>query len=432
MKRFFLIAMGLMLCAPTTLLFAQEKNQIFLRNVSTGTELFVVDGVVQASKARIEITTPIDGVNIIVDNRLGAKITRTTVDNGTDKKDNLLYVEIDMDRFGRLKNAVELTRRTYEAFEDSVDRQLYDFGDEVRAREIYLENSMNEAEKDWQTASLVRIVADQNLYSNEETIPTDVMANLSGRQRVLFTLSPLRQEVTTWGNEYLRYMDDAAGLYKTRKYAEALASYKRATEVEGISEDQRSIAESRMKKMEEYSKLKQAATQQVNAINQMRKEADVATFETAANTVDYNMVEEYYNAAIANFKSLLRETDPNDEYYTNMVNRLNAAKEKLGVVIMGKVVKTDYKGGKIVETNASDMWVRGLTFYDEKLMKKGMFGDELEGGELDGNGVFRVQIPRNKYRGLLFIPKPGSKIKENTFFRLDGNKHLRSKISIKD
>ena len=137
------------------------------------------------------------------------------------------------------------------------------------------------------------------------------------------------------------------------------------------------------------------------------------------------MIEECYEVAIANYESLYKIR--NDEEFQRRATVLKNALDKLGLVIEGNVVKTDMKQGRLLEEPATDVSIYACTSEFNKDMKKGRHGTYI--GKVDAKGNFHVQVDRHVYAGLLFVPNDE---KNNTWISLHEQKHLKTKVRIKD
>ena len=87
----------------------------------------------------------------------------------------------------------------------------------------------------------------------------------------------------------------------------------------------------------------------------------------------------------------------------------------------GTVISTNFKQGQLVEEPITGIEVYGVHYFTKE-MQKGIHGNHV--GTVDANGKFHIEVPREEYEGLLFVPVNNKKFSKNVFQSLRNSKHL--------
>ena len=388
----------------------EVENPIVLENQSTGSDAYLVSG-----KACIEFTTPIDNVQVDHDKRLKALLTRTKNASGA----NLLSLEIDIPTLRALRDKQAAANQAYEDYEKELDANKGEFTSAMAEKEKQLEAARDEAEVILMEATTIRVWADG---TNVRTVPQEVVQSLSAKQKVPYAILPMKQEAEViTRTSYDQFMLNANESFKVRKYAEAARIYQEAADAPDATQAQRDIARNKKENMEQYAAFKHTAYEQVKLLNSYKKSGE---------RVSYDVVEDCYEAAIKNFTNLRNLT--NDSYYDTMIAKLKDGRDNLGSVIQGRVVYAKYNGGKMEERNLTNggVVIYGVTTKNEKMAKKGGYGDRL--GEVEPNGAFHIQVNRSKYAFLLFLPVEDndSDIKNPKFLPLEKAGHTALRVEM--
>lgn len=312
------------------------------------------------------------------------------------------------------QDAIEAQKK-YE--DENMEKEGFDFDAADKKREKLdadLENAF-QYERDNVPALFVSLLANKS-----NVVPVDIerIKQLTEpKQKLQINVIDGMHVETVFATHCQQIIDQARREYRQRKYNAAAISYREAANDASATDYDKETCLRNAEEMDRYSKLKEAANNQVRTINSYKKQGGM---------IDYNKLEENYNAAIRNFRSLFDETQ--DEWYQNMINKLAAARDGLGQVIVGTTTKGGYHQGKgdTEVVNAVDIYA--INYY-RKLddLKEGTHGTKV--GSVNEDGTFHVQLEKGKYKGLLFVPRPETKIKKNEYYRLDGNKHMKLRVN---
>ena len=236
------------------------------------------------------------------------------------------------------------------------------------------------------------------------------------KQKLLYGILPLREKVEIYNRSYDQYVGSALEAEKSRKFNTAKDFYEQAASAVDATEEEKASCRAKAAEMEECTGYWNMANQVLNKLKELKKEGGSA---------DYGMIEECYEVAIANYQSLYKIR--NDEEFQRRADVLQRALDKLGLVVEGNVVKTDMKQGRLTEEPATDVSIYACPNDYNEDMRKGVHGVFI--GKVDANGNFHVQVERHIYAGLLFVP---DNKKNNTWVSLKEQKHLETKVRIKD
>ena len=111
-----------------------------------------------------------------------------------------------------------------------------------------------------------------------------------------------------------------------------------------------------------------------------------------------------------------------DEYFKEEAARLRSQKDKIGIVIKGKCVASDYKGGKLLETPITNIRIYGSQQSDCEDMEKTTY---LHKGEVittidSHDGTFSLSLLPEQYKTLIFEVVGNKKIKKNKHLSIEG------------
>lgn len=391
-------------------LVSEIENPIWLENQSTGSDAYLVNG-----KACLEFTTPIENLQVSTSPRLKTLLTRSTTASGA----NLLSLEIDIATLKALRDAVQTTQQTLDAYEAELDANTGEFTSAMAAKEKQLQSDCDAAADAYNEAITITLHAEG---TNVLVVPQDIVSSLSVKQKVPFGVMPVNQEAEViTRTSYDQFMLNADQSFKVRKYGEAAKIYQEAADAPDATASQREIALSKKETMMQYAVLKKEAYDQVKRLNDFKRQGD---------NVSYDAVDECYTTALKNFQNLRNLT--NDSYYDEMIGKLKTSQNKLGIVFEGTIIYAKLHGGEMVQKNLTNggVAIYGVTHQNEKLAKKGGYGDRL--GEVEKNGKFHIQVDPNKYAYLLFVPIEGndSDIKNFKFLPISGKGHTALRIEM--
>lgn len=367
------------------------------------------EGYFEENKACVEFTTTLEGLKVKHSPDLTCTIEHSKLAAGA----FVTSVIIDMGKFTSMRNAMEKADSAFTAW----DTQIMKMGEE--GQEIpddyfdtndTLKMKADEAEAAFNAVSYLMIFVDG---SNNLSIP---ISDLKNKEKRLYGILPLREKVEIYNRSYDQYVGSALEAEKSRKFNTAKDFYEQAASAVDATEEEKASCRAKAAEMEECTGYWNMANQVLNKLKELKKEGGSA---------DYGMIEECYEVAIANYQSLYKIR--NDEEFQRRADVLQRALDKLGLVVEGNVVKTDMKQGRLTEEPATDVSIYACPNDYNEDMRKGVHGVFI--GKVDANGNFHVQVERHIYAGLLFVP---DNKKNNTWVSLKEQKHLETKVRIKD
>ena len=389
-------------------LVEEVENPIVLNEQGGRGEALIEEGK-EKGNACVEFTTALEGLKVKYSPKLACTIERSKTPAGA----FVTSVIIDMEAFGKMRDDMQKADSAYTAF----DAKIMDMGD--KGQEV--------SENEWEKHDSLRVVKEETeaafnaisylvVYtegSNKLTVP---ISELYQKQKVPYGVLSLREKVEIYNRSYDQYVGSALQAEKSRKYNTAQEFYEQGANAEDATEEEKASCRAKAQEMKECAGYWNMANTVLKKLKELKKQGGMA---------DYGMIEECYEVAIANYNSLYKVR--NDEEFQRRADILQKALDKLGLVVEGNVVKTDMKQGRLIEEKATNVSIYACTQSFSKDMQKGTHGVFV--GMVDADGNFHVQIDRHIYAGLLFVPENR---KNNTWVSLKEQKHLKTKVRIRD
>lgn len=389
-------------------LVEEVENPIVLNEQGGRGEALIEEGK-QKGNACVEFTTTLEGLKIKHSPKLACTIERSKTPAGA----YVFSVIIDMEAFGKARDAVHKTDSAFNATDAKIN-EMGEKGQEISRNEWErldsLEIAKNEAEAAFNSISYLVVYTEG---SNKLAVP---IGDLSPKQKIPYGVLSLREKVEIYNRSYDQYVGSALEAEKSRKYNTAQEFYEQGANAEDATEEEKASCRAKAQEMKECAGYWNMANVVLKKLKELKKQGGMA---------DYGMIEECYEVAIANYKSLYKVR--NDEEFQRRADILQKALDKLGLVVEGNVVMTEMKQGRLIEEKATNVSIYACVSSFNKDMRKGAHGVYV--GSVDADGNFHVQIDRNTYAGLLFVPENR---KNNTWVSLKEQKHLKTKVRIKD
>jgi hypothetical protein len=376
-------------------------------------------------KSAIEFIVPddIDGADLSYSQNIGGKLTRSS-----NQGINILTLEIDCDLLKKFISDMEASKVAAAQKKAAAEKALEDYQkyyDDNMTKDGFNFDAADKKVEELQEAVLKSEEGILNLFVNffakkSNAVPVDltkIKALVTPKNRLQINIGDGLRTKTVFRNRYEQLKDQADREYRQRKYNAAAKSYREAANDPSANQYDKETCLGNATQMDLYSELKVAANSQIRTINDMKAKGGM---------IDYNLLEETYNAAIQNFQTLKDQTQ--DEYYEQMIGKLISARNAMGQVIVGTTTKGGYHQGQGSVSKVTDVDIYGLQSYGKlKELKEGIHGEKV--GEVTPEGTFHLQLEKGKYRGLLFVPRKSSGLKQNEFYRLDGEKHMKLRVN---
>lgn len=367
------------------------------------------EGYFEEKKACVEFTTTLEGLQVKHSPGLSCTIEHSKSAAGA----YVTSVIIDMEKFNLVRDAREKADSAFQAF----DAQIMKMGEEKQEiPDEYFETNDTLMKRAEEAEAAFSAISYLTVYTKGSNTLTISIEDLHNKDKKIYGILPLREKVEIYNRSYDQYVGSALEAEKSRKFNTAKDFYEQAAAAEDATEEEKASCRAKAAEMEECTGYWNMANQVLNKLKELKKQG---------GTADYGMIEECYEVAIANYQSLYKIR--NDEEFQRRAAILQKALDKLGLVVEGNVVKTDMKQGVLQEEPATDVSIYACVSEFNRDMRKGTHGVYL--GRVDSNGNFHVQVERHIYAGLLFVPEDG---KNNTWVSLKEQKHLETKVRIKD
>lgn len=357
----------------------------------------------EEGKACVEFTTTLENLQVKYPPKLPCTIKHSTSEAGA----YITSVIIDMVTLDKVRKEAKETAEAYNELDQKLQTMM-EASESEWAQLDTLEKKAEIAEAAFTAISYLTVYTKE---SNQLYVPIE---ELGFKQKVQYGILSLREKV--YERSYVQYIASASEAEKSRRFNTAQQFYEQAANAPDATEEEKASALERATEMKE-------CTEYWNVTNQVLKQ--LKEYKEQGETADYDKVEECYNIAIENYEKLYKVR--NDKEFQRRAVALKNALDKLGLVVEGNVVKTKMKQGILQEETTTDVTIYACINEFNKNMEKGRHGIEV--GKVDSKGNFRVQIDRHIYAGLLFVPQNG---KNNTWVSLKEQKHLKTKVRIKD
>jgi len=402
-----------------------EEHNLYFNVMDTERGYFKEGGV-----AGIEFSVPdyIDNPKVDCTEGIG-HVTESKAGNGV----NIVTFEVNIAKLKAARAAYNANKTAAEAKVKQAEEALkafYDYGMQHMDDEGY-DFDKADKEKEQKQAALDQAYSELeaveppfiNLYADKSNaVPVNIERFIdkltSPKSLLQINVGDGMHVETKFDRSYNQLRAQADREYRQRKYNAAMATYRNAAADPSATEYEKQDCMSYAGQMEELSQAKAAAYNKIRAINELKKKGGV---------VDFNQLEELYNAAIVNFRHLYQDTQ--DPEYQTMVNKLNKAIQLQ--IVSGVVTRGGYHQGQGGQTSLTGVDIYGVFRYDRKTMKEGKPVSGAEKiGSVDEKGLFRVDFEKRKYVGLLFVPTNLEDLKNdhNQYYPLDGTKHMNLKV----
>ena len=382
----------------------EAEHRIKLNKQVTRDMLYPVAG-----KACLEFITPIPNSQLRFSDKIGGKLTRRSEEGGVE----VLALEIDIASLEGLKSQAADAENAYEDFEKRADA-AEEFTDAMMEEEKKLEQARDEARQTLAEALSVSLYSER---SNEVFVGAADMEQLSSKLKLKYGVLDTYQKVGT--TPFAQKLIDANQAFLTRRYKEAAALYQEAGQDPDATEDERANCEAQAASMTKCAETREEANRTLLMIKQYKAQGEA---------VNPDKLVDLFNLAINQNEQLFILTD--DDYFQYRMGSLKESRDKIGLVVRGTVLTTRIKQGVVREEPLIGIDIYGLESDYYGYMSEGIHGEHL-GSVTNIDGSFQLQIPRGKYKGLLFVPTNNKSYKRNVWQDLGGNTHTQLKIRFK-
>ena len=387
-------------------------------NTKIGSNESVSDGTYLMEKgnkpvlACIEITLPQDlNLSVNVNKALNAEISKTL------KAGNEVYTMVfDTRRFSQLQAIVDdlnkqlsdLEAKANNTQDENTKKKLWEQQDRIQ------DTLLVKAEADLANAAVITI---EGKGVNTLTIDPNKIRNLRPKAQLLYGVVVVEKEVLkeVFKSKYEELSHQALMHMKNRDYQMAQRYYEDAANQKDASNADKETARNSAEKMAKLAEFKDSADFHAAQIYELSRADKIVNKQSLFNLMD--IVAESYNA-------LYHETG--DQYFKDEANRMLAQKTKIGIVIKGKTVMSEYKGGILKEYTLTNVYVYGCQVSKNEITEKEMEKKKYpHKGELitkitSPDGRFSFTMQPNQYKTLIFEAIDNKDIKMNKAIKVEG------------
>jgi len=354
----------------------------------------------------ITFTTTLKNVKINYDKqRLPATFSTKKTASGAD----MYVLEIRAEELKAIIANYDKANQEFESFDKALytDKTL-EFTDENDKRWTELKDKAEKAQQD--RAELLSMTVSVP-GSNVITVPVDEAAaiRLTGLQQFAITPKTEKEYVDRFFSQYQEMIHQAESHKASRNYDLAKQFYENAAKCTDASDADKAVATAAAQKMGELATFKGETDEIAGKLFDLTKRNEKVNKQVLFGLID---------DVASRFETLNRETG--DASYLADANRLRAEKDKFPMIVMGRFVFSEYKGGKLEETSTTNVRISGV-------QPNGTVTTLATITEADGR--FKFEFKAGQYTELIFNYLGGEKVKDSEkHIKLEGNKDRNIKI----
>ncbi len=249
-----------------------------------------------------------------------------------------------------------------------------------------------------------KIIVDYNQLKGKK--PSDL---------IRYNIVVLNEVKEVFKTKYEELSHQALTHMKNRDYKTAQQYYEDAANQKDASDADKETARNSAEKMAKMAEFKDSADYYAAQIYELSRSDKKVDKKALFGLMD--MVAESYNA-------LYHETG--DQYYKDEADKMLAQKTKIGIVIKGKTVMSEYKGGILKEYPLTNVYVYGCQVSKNEMTEKEMEKKKYpHKGELittitSPDGKFSFTMQPNQYKTLIFEAFNNKDIESNKAIKVEG------------
>lgn len=360
------------------------------------------DAYLDATKAELEFSTPISGLQVKLSPRLAGTETKT----GLSKTDNKIFITsvvIPVEQIKQAKAALEEARNEHDALEKKLTSGSYNGTDAEWTRLDELEAKANEAAKTLSEMTNVEIFSEGTNRLNID------ISDLGPRVKKCYAVLQLVIEKSVFVTECSAYMNEGARLFGLRKYGDARAAYFNALNAKDVIINMRPTINAAIAECDSCLFYEKLAVGAIKRFNEMRKNGNATQREAAK-----------YASAASEFLGILNNYNP-DEFYTSRIEKFGTFLADIPLSLKFTIVewKTLHEGNALP---GIEVWA----YYGTEPLSATMFPTdrkfrkltESRAGEFsqvsvsDGQGKAAIELNRKSLpKGFLFRPTGNKEVK---------------------
>lgn len=251
--------------------------------------------------------------------------------------------------------------------------------------------------------------------TNKMVIDYNEIKGMSPMSFLRYNIVVLNEVKEVFKTKYEELSHQALTHMKNRDYKTAQQYYEDAANQKDASDTDKETARNSAEKMARMAEFKDSADNHAAQVYELSRSNKMVDKKVLFNLMD--MVAESYNA-------LYHETG--DYYYKEEADKMLNQKTKIGIVIKGKTVMSEYKGGILKEYPLTNVYVYGCQVTKNEMTEKEMEKRNYPNkGELittitSIDGKFSFTIQPNQYKTLIFEAFNNKDIELNKAIKVEG------------
>ena len=372
-----------------------------------------------AGKACVEFNLPqtLDNMKLKFSDGIGGKMTRRQ-----EKGMSIVALEVDckllqtfMANMEQKEQKAAQAQRDYEKVKADHDARCNEEGFDFDAAEKQEQQLEALADQARQAVPQLYVV----LYgdkSNELPLSQEKIAMLTQpKYKLTVGVNDALQKTVVGTTALAEKMKSANMAYQSRRFKEAANFYEQAAEDPDATQADKAACAGWL---ETINKCIEAQTEANKALLLLKN------YKEKGGEVNPDKIVELYDIAINNYETLYIIT--NNDFYQTRIDNFEASRSKIGYVMSGTVIATDFKQGVLHEDPITGIDIYAVQGAFTNELRKGTHGEYV--GKVDDNGKFHVEVARGVYDGLLFVPAQNKKFSKNVWQSIKGSKHLDIKV----
>lgn len=383
-------------------------NPIMLENQSGRSDLYPVE-----KKACLQFTSPISDLKVDFSKKIGGKLERGKAASDA----YLVKLIIDMDSLNKYRDNVTIIQNKYDAISKTIKSKENDpksITDEEWDLQETLQKELIKAQSDWIEVATIQLYGEG---TNVLTLPVNDVSSIQTKSLTPYGILLLKEKEKVFVSKYAELIQQANDYMKKREYELASAHYSSAAQVEDASDTDRLTAKKSAERMEKLDQYKDYLDAKADELFLTLK---------SGGTINKKKLFSMMDEVISINKAMYNET--NDIYYLEEANRLSDEKLKVGLVLKGRFVISEYKGGVVNESPITNVRIYGCQDFNNDEMDKTNYPNK---GELittitAPNGHFSFNYQQGQYRTIIFEAVNNPQIKVNKHISIVGRNEDRN------
>lgn len=382
---------------------SEVENYISLDPIGTIKDIYENN----QSLSCIEFTTTLKDLKIQYDSSLPATLRKAKAQSGAD----LYVLDIDAKAFAVLFKDAQAKSDAYDSFNDSLYvKNILEPTDENDAKWEQLKKKKEDAEQKLAIAMeiLVSVPGSQII-----SVPVDAktIQRPTGKQSFSVTPKTEKEYVDRFFSQYGELIHQAESHKASRNYDIAQQFYENAAKAKDASDSDKAIAENAAAKMKELAVFKNETDIMADTLYQITKSNKRVNKQELFKLIDDIAVR---------YDALAKETG--DASYKSEANRLRAEKDKIGTVLMGRFVMSEYKEGRLEEVAITNVRIYGSQESNCEAMDKPSYPHK---GKLittvtAADGRYNIRLKPGQYKTIIFEAVGNKDIKVNKHVSVEG------------